>query len=164
MPDVYETDGEITFVEKVPLGLRIFLTIVGLFPIFLAPYELLIRPQWNGFSMYLIIPILVSIGGILLGGLFLAAGLFGLNQTLVFVKETRLIHYSYESAIVPLRRKTYPFRDIAKILVNTHDWTDSPSTYSLQFIFRDERKIETGSFEKRIDAEVYMNKVENLLR
>ncbi|MFN8380778.1 MAG: hypothetical protein U0V02_02500 [Anaerolineales bacterium] len=161
---VYENDREITFVEKVPLGLRIFLTIVGLVPMFLAPYELLVRPHWDGFSLYLIIPILVSIGMILLGGLFLVAGLLGLNQTIVFVKESRVIHYSYESTLMPLRRKTYRFNDIAKVLVTTHNWTDSPSTYGLQFMLRDGQKIEVGNFEKRIDAEEYMNKVENLIR
>jgi hypothetical protein len=104
MPKVQETDDQITFIEKVPNGARIFLTIIGLFPIFLAPYELLIRPKWNGFSLYLIIPILISIGAIVLGGLFVAAGLFGLNQTFVLVKKSKNIHYSYESAFMPLRK------------------------------------------------------------
>ncbi len=164
MPKVQETDGQIAFIEKVPNGVRIFLTIVGLFPMFLAPYEFLIRPRWNGFSLYLIIPILISIGAILLGGLFVAGGLFGLNQTIVIVKKSRTINYSYESALMPLRKKTYQFSDITKVSINTHDWTDGPSTYSLQFIFQDGQKITTGSFEKKAEAEQSLIIVENLIR
>lgn len=164
MPKVQETDGQIAFIEKVPNGARIFLVIVGLFPIFLAPYELLIRPKWNGFSLYLIIPILISVGAILVGVLFVAAGLFGLNQTFIFMAKSKTIHHSYESALVPLRRKTYKFSDIAKSSINAHDWTDGPSTYSLQFIFKDGQKIETSSFKTRNEAEQSLNKVENLIR
>ena len=164
MPKVQESIDEIAFIEKVPNGVRIFLAIVGLIPMFLAPYELFIRSGWNGFSIYLIISILISIGAFLVGGLFVAAGLFGLNQTFIFSAKSKTIHYSYESALMPLRKKTYKFSDIAKISINTHNWTDGPSTYSLQFIFKDGQKIETGSFEKRNEAEQSLNKVENLIR
>ena len=148
MPKVQEKDGEIIFLEKVPNGLRVFLSIIGLLPMFLVPYELLIRPHWNGFSLYLIILIIVSIGAFLLGSLFIVAGLFGLNQTLIFSAKSKSIIYSYESALMPFRRKTYNFRDIVKVEVKTHDWTDSPSTYGLQFIFTNGQNIEIGSFEK----------------
>lgn len=164
MSKVQENYGEIIFLGKVPNGLRVFLSIIGLFPMIFAPYELLIRPNWEGFSIYLIIPIVVSIGTFLLGGLFLAAGLFGLNQTLIFSAKTRLVTYSYDSALLPIRRKTYKFSDVAKFEIKTHDWTDGPSTYALQFFFTKGHKIEMGSFEKRNDAEQYLGKVEKLLR
>lgn len=162
MPKVQERAGEIIFLEKVPNGLRVFLSIVGLFPIFITPYELLIRPNWQGFSINLLISIIVSIGAFLLGGFFLAAGLWGLNQTLIFTQKSKSVQYYYESALMPLRKKTYPFKDIEKISINRHDWSDGPSTYSLQVVFQDGQKIETGSFEKISEAEQYLNKVEKL--
>jgi hypothetical protein len=164
MPKVQETNDEIIFTENMSNGIRIFLTIVGLIPMFLAPYELLIRPSWNGFNLYLILPILISVGAIFVGGLFVAAGILGLNQTIIFLAKSKTIYYSYESALIHLRRKTYKFSDIAKSSINTHDWTDGPSTYSLQFIFKDGKKIETSSFKTKNEAEQSLNKVENLIR
>ncbi len=70
-----------------------------------VPYEMLIRSKWNGFSVFLMISILLSVGAILVGGLFVAAGLFGLNKTLVFIKKSETIDYSYESALMPFRKK-----------------------------------------------------------
>ncbi len=164
MPKVQEMEGQITFIEKIPIGVRVFLILVGLIPIFLAPYELLIRPGWHGLSIFLIVSILISIGAILVGGLFVAAGLLGLNQTLRFEANSESIHYSYESTLVPLRRKTYKFSDIAKTSINVHDWSEGPSTYSLQIFFTNGQKIETGSFEKRNEAEQALAKIETLIR
>jgi hypothetical protein len=162
-PKVQETAGRITFFEKVPNGARIFITLVGLIPIFLAPYELLIRPRWNGFGIVLAFSILISIGAILIGGLFVAIGLLGLNQTLAFDSASRSIYYSYESALIPLRRKTYKFSDITKISVSVHDWSDSPTTYSLQVLLTNGQKIGIGNFENRNEAEQSLAKVESLI-
>ncbi|MCS7202982.1 MAG: hypothetical protein NZ809_00835 [Thermodesulfovibrio sp.] len=77
MFQVHERDGEIIFTEKVSNKLRIFLSIIGFFPIIYVPYKLIIQPGWNEFSIYLFFSIVISIGAFLLGSLFLAAGLFG---------------------------------------------------------------------------------------
>ena len=164
MPKVRETEDQITFIEKIPNGIRVFLILVGLIPMYLAPYELLIRPGWHGLSLFLIFSTLISIGAILVGGLFVAVGLLGLNQTLTFEGNSGTIHYSYESALVPLRRKTYKFRDIANASIHVHDWSDGPSTYSLQILLTNAQKIETGSFEKRNEAEQALTKIEKLIR
>lgn len=164
MPKVQEKDSEIIFLEKVPNGLRVFLSIIGLFAMIFAPYELLVRPNWSGFSLYLIIPIIVSVGAFLLGSLFIVAGLFGLNQTLRISAKSESIIYSYDSALMPFRRKTYNFKDVTNIEVKIHDWTDGPSTYGLKFLFANGQKIEIGSFERRNEAEQYLSKVENLIR
>ncbi len=159
MPKVKESNEEISIIEKMPNGLRIFLSIGGLIPIILAPYELLIRPGWNGLSLYLIFPIFISLGAILVGCLIIATGLFGLNQTLIFAAKSRTIYYSYDSTLIPLRLKSYKFSDIDKILINPHDWSDGPSTYSLQLIFINGQKIETGNFKTKNEAGLLLNKV-----
>ncbi len=164
MTKVQETNEELVFIEKLSKGLRFFLFFIGWIPIFLAPYELLIRPRWNGFSFYMIIPIIISIGAVAVGGLFIMAGLLGLNQTLQFHIKSKIINYSYESAIAYLRRKTFKFSDIAKSEISEHSWSDGPSTYGIQFIFFDGQKIAVGRFEKKVEAEQYLDKVEKLIR
>ena len=163
MTKVQETNEEIVLTEKLSNGLRFFLFCVGWFPIFLAPYELLVRPHWNGFSLYMIIPIIISVGAIAVGGLCVIAGLLGLDQTLQFHVETRTINYFYKSAITHLRRKTFKFSDIAKSEIHEHDWSDGPPSYGVQFVFWDGQKIEIGIFEKRAEVEKYLNKVEKLI-
>ena len=163
MPMFQETDKEIIITEKVPNRARIFLFLVGLFPIFITPYDLLIRPHWQGFSVYLILPILISIGAVLVGLAFIAAGLYGLDTTFQFLKETKTIHYSYQAALIPLRKKTFKFSDIITIEIKTHNWSDGPSTYGLEFIFRNKEKIETASFEKREEAEWYLDRIRQVI-
>jgi hypothetical protein len=112
----------------------------------------------------MVIPVIISIGAIAVGGLSIMSGLLGLNQTLQFHIKSKTINYSYESAITHLRKKTFKFGDIVKSEINEHDWSDGPSTYGLHFLFCDGQKIEMGSFEKKTEAEQYLNKIEKLIR
>gem|GEM_PF-2061881 len=132
-------------------------------PAVLAPYEFL-RPNWGEFSLYFVFLVIISIGAIVLGGMFMLAGLLGLNQTLRFTVSSKTVHYSYESTLAPLRRKTYKFSDIVKVEVTTHDWTEGPTTYGLKFTFKDGQRTEPCSFGKKDEAEQFLAKVENLIR
>ncbi len=163
MSKIQETNEEIIFTENVPNGLRIFLFLIGVIPAFIVPYKFL-QPHWGEFSLYFVFLVIISIGAILLGGMFMAAGLFGLNQILRFTIKSKTILYSYESTLMPLRRKTYKFSDIANIEIITHDWTEGQSTHGLKFTFKDGQKTEPCSFEKRNEAEQYFGKIENLIR
>ncbi len=163
MPKVKEWEGGIAFIDEIPNGVRVFVSIIGLIPMILVPYELLLRPGWEGFSLFMIMPIVISIGGILVGSFFVAAGLFGLNQTLVFRKKDRSIVYSHESALVPLSRRKYKFSDVASAEIIPRDGSDGPTTYGLQFIFNNGRKVETGSFEDGKKAEHYLSLIKRLI-
>lgn len=163
MTIVQETNEGITFTETVPRGLRIFFCLIGLVPMLLAPYQLLFQPPWQEFSRYMVIPILVSLGAILVGGLLIAAGLFGLNQTLQVLVRPGVIHYSFGSALIPVRTKTFRFSDVAKFELKTNDWGDGPPTYRLQFVLDDGQKIETGSFANREQAKAYLDKIASFL-
>ena len=164
MPKVQEWEGGIAFIDKISIGVRFFVFIIGLIPMFLVPYELLLRRPWEGFNLFTIMSIIISIGGILVGSFFVAAGLFGLNQTLVFRVKDRSILYSHESALVPLSRRKYKFSDVVNAEIISRDWSDGPSTYGLLFIFNNGRKVETGSFEESGQAEHYLSKVKRLIQ
>jgi hypothetical protein len=164
MTIIQKNDGELIITEKVPAGLRIFLSVLGLIAMTLAPYELLVRPKWNGFSAYLIIPVVISIGAIIVGGTFIAAGAFGVNQTLIVSVKTKSIQYYYESVFLPLRRKTYHFSEISGLEITTHDWTDGPSTYGLRVNISGGQKISIGSFKTKSDAGQYVTIIGQLMQ
>jgi hypothetical protein len=158
------SDTQMILCEAVPNGVRVFLVVIGLVPIVLVPYEFLIRPQWDGFSTALGLSILVCIGAILAGVLFLAAGLLGLNKILVFDATSRTMIYSFETALMPLRRKQAAFNEIKDLTVQVHDWTDGPSTYALKIFLQNEHSMEIGSYGSKIDAEDMAAKIRMLIR
>ncbi len=164
MTKVQEGSAEIVFSEKVSSGVRVFLCIVGAFPVIFVPYELLIRPQWNEAGLPILFPSIISLGAILVGGMFIVAGLFGLNQTLRFSIQSRTILHSYESPFIPLRKTTYGFGDVTGLEIKTRNWNDGPSTYGLQVVFNNGRHLELGGFASKSEVEGYQHKVETLIR
>lgn len=162
MPSFLANSDQIVFSERMPAGLRILLILFGFVP-FLAPYDLLIRPGWTGFSLPLVFAIIVSLGAVAVGLLLIFSGLFGLNQVLHFDVSTRTILYAYETPLIPIRRFRYQFGDVVEMNVNAHDWSEAPSTYGVQVIFRDGRKTEVGSFAKELEATEALQKVRQLI-
>jgi hypothetical protein len=163
MPQVCETYDKISFTESVPNGLRIFLFFIGFLP-FLAPYGLLVRPNWKEFSLHLIFLIIVSLAAIAVGIAIMLVGILGLNQTLCFEFVSQTISYSYTTAITPLRKIIYKFHDVVDLDIKLHDWSEGPSTYGLRVRFADARRIEVGSFAERGEAERYLYKIKNLIQ
>ena len=162
MPSFLAENDQIVFSERMPVGLRILLIVVGFVP-FLAPYDLLIRPGWTGFSLPLLFAIVISLGAVAFGLLFIFSGLFGLNQVLHFDGSTRTIYYAYETPLIPIRRFRYQFGDVKEMKVNAHDWSEGPSTYGVQVVLSDGRKTEVGSFVKEIEAHEALEKVRHLI-
>jgi hypothetical protein len=162
MPSFLAENDQIVFSERMPVGLRILLVVFGFVP-FLAPYDLLFRPGWTGFSLPLVFAIVISLGAVAVGLLFIFSGLFGLNQMLHFNGSTRTIYYAYETPLIPIRRFRYHFGDVTEMKVNAHDWSDGPTTYGVQVILNDGRKTEVGSFAKEIEADEALDKVRQLV-
>lgn len=154
-------DNEIILSEQIPQRLRLLLVVVGLLPILLVPYKLFVRHSWS--LPGLILPVLMTIGAVLGGGLFLAAGLLGLEQSLVVSKSGRTIRHTRRSAVFPLRTTSYGFEQLSRLSVVTHDWTDGPSTHGLQFVFNQEKTIELGSFQRKQEAEQALYQIQALL-
>jgi hypothetical protein len=133
-----------------------------LFP-WIAPYQLLIKPNWTGFDLMTIFFAIISLGAITVSLFFLVAALFGLNQTLTIDATTRTIVHKYESAIAPLRKKVYAFSQLHSIEAVTHDWTDGDSAHGLKFSFADGYKTEPGSFISLDEACTMKGKIEKLI-
>lgn len=164
MSKITQTDRKIVFTEQLSAAIRIFLALIGLAALLLAPYELLIRPQWHGFSPLFAFVLLISIGAILIGGLFIAAGLLGLNQIMTVDYTHQTLAHVYQSALTPLRRKVYRFDQVTSVELAVHDWSDGPATYGIKFKLRDGQKIEIGSLTTKEDAAQVLSKLENWLK
>jgi hypothetical protein len=161
-PSYFAENDQITFSERMPTGVRILLIVFGFVP-FLAPYDLLVRPGWGGFSIFLVVAVIISLGAVVVGFILIFSGLFGLNQELHFDGSTRTIYYAYKTPLIPIRRFRYQFDDVSDMKVITHDWSEAPSTYGVQVIFRDNRKTEVGSFAKEIEAAEALESVRQLI-
>jgi hypothetical protein len=162
MASIQESENRIAISEHVPVWVRGFLTIIGLIAIIFPPYDLLIRPGWGGFTPILILPVLISLGAIMVGSAFVIAGLLGLDQVLVVDGISKTVLYAYQSTIMPVRRYMYTFSQVSKISVIDHEWSEGPSTYSIRIFFQDNRKIDTASFPNRQIAEEVVSKIEKL--
>lgn len=152
MSSVIQTNGKIEITETMSTGVRIFLFIMGLLPWF-APYELLIKPGWTGFSIMTLVFAAISLGAIAISLGFIGAAVFGMNQTVTFDLTARTITHRYETAVNALRTKRYSFSDMTKSEVREHDWDSGPRTYSLEIYFKDKHKILCGNFPSREEAE-----------
>ncbi len=152
MKNVIQTETHIEFTETMPIGMRVFLFVFGLFP-WLAPYELLIKPRWSEFSLLMLFFIILSLGAISVSVGFIGGALLGLDQTVIFDLKKQTIAHKYKTAFSALRTKHYSFGDITKTEILEHDWDNGPDTYSLEIHFLDRYKIRCGDFPSRKEAE-----------
>jgi hypothetical protein len=158
MPTVTQTNGKIEITETMSTGIRVFLFIIGLFP-WLAPYELLIKPGWTGFSLITLVFVGISLGAIAVSLAFIGAAIFGMNQTATFDLNARTITHRYETIVNALRTKRYSFNDISRSEVREHNWDSGPNTYSLEIYFKDKHKILCGNFPSRAEAQSVLHQI-----
>ncbi|HNA89171.1 MAG TPA: hypothetical protein PK989_07695 [Anaerolineales bacterium] len=158
MPTVTQTNDKIVITETMSTGIRVFLFIMGLLP-WMAPYELLIKPGWTGFSLMTLVFVGISLGAIAVSFGFIGAAIFGMNQTTTFDLNARTITHRYETAVNALRTKRYSFNDITKSEVREHNWDSGPNTYSLEIYFKDKHKILCGNFSSRAEAESVLHQI-----
>ena len=130
------------------IGFRVFLFIAGLLPC-LAPYELLIKPQWKEFNLVTLFALFISLGAITVSLGFIGGALFGRNQTLRFDANTRTVLYAYESLIMQLREKRYSFRDVSSIEIFTHQWDSRADSFGLEIAFCDKLKVRMGDIRDK---------------
>jgi len=158
MPTVTQTENKIVITETMSIGIRVFLFIMGLLP-WMAPYELLIKPGWTGFSLMTLVFVGISLGAIAVSFGFIGAAIFGMNQTTTFDLNARTITHRYETIVNALRTKRYSFNDITKSEVREHNWDSGPNTYSLEIYFKDKHKILCGNFSSRAEAEAVLHQI-----
>jgi hypothetical protein len=163
MYTVHQSGNTIEFSNRVSPGFRVFIFLVGFFPL-LAPYELLIKTRWESFfNLSFAFVLLISLGAIAISLFIFFIALMGMSQRLRFDGDRRVLTYGFSTAILPYRAKDHAFGKITDLGVEIQDWSDGPTTYDIRIQIEGERNIEFGEFEKREDADHYYKVLENLI-
>ena len=163
---VHQSGSQIEFVTHVPPVGRILLFLIGLLPL-LAPYELLIKPQWADdfyFSPIFWLSLLISAGAMALTFFAVFAALYGLNQRVRFDADGQLITHGFEAALLPYRERRYPFSAVETLCVKRHEWIESPTTYSLALKVEGVREVEFGNFTTEEDAERHLSAIRKIVK
>lgn len=148
-----ESDGIIELTTPMPVGRRVVLVLLALFPL-LAPYELLFRAGWSGrWHIAFLFPALISLGALGLSVLLVYAALAGLEVRMRFDLARRVMMYQATAPLVRLRAVEVPFDAIVRVEVIPHEWSDGPDSFSIRVVKSDGRRFESGSTECRPDSE-----------
>lgn len=154
----------IEFSDRMPPLVRVLIFVFGFIPLY-APYDLLLPlSRWNSFSIFLLVgAVAISLGATVLSLLFMAAALFGISSTVRFDGASRIVTYSWETAVTGLRVRQHPFEEIERLGIETHEWTDGPPTHRLIADLRAGRSFEFGTFDVRAEAERYLEKLKKMI-
>jgi len=120
----------------------------------LAPYELLLRPDWpDKLSMAWVLCALVSLGALAVTVLLAGVAVFGLNRQVEFVVNDGVVRVTDRHLLMRARTTRVPFADATALEVISHDWSDGPSTYDLRLMPGSGKGIDFGDFATRQEAE-----------
>lgn len=164
MYTVIEGENFIEIRSSMPAGRRLVFFLLALFPL-LAPYELLIRPDWQSiWHLFFVLAAVVSLGALVVSALLMWAALAGLNTMMRFDRADATVTYSISAPVVRRRTHRFPIDSITEVRVEEHDWSDGAPSYSLQVQLTDGRKFKTASTWSRERAEGTVQRVSDLVR
>lgn len=147
------TQTNTVFTTTMSAKARTLFALAGVVPL-LAPYELLIRPDWpDMLSIAWVLSALVSLGALVVTALLLGVAVFGLNRRVEFDATGRVVLVTDAHLLRRPRMLKLPFADVAGVEVVCHDWSDGPSTYELRLIPAIGKVVDFGNFTSRKKAE-----------
>lgn len=163
MPRIVEIDGRLEIHDHMPPLKRLFLVLLSLIPL-LAPYELLILPEWQTYlHPYFLFVALISFGALLVSGFLIWAAIAGLNSLMCFDKVRNTFTSITNAPVVPIRKDEHPIGSIRAIGIETHEWSEGSPSYSLRVEMADGRKFTSGSSWSRPEIEEMKERVESFL-
>jgi len=145
------------------VGMRLLLAALGLFPL-LAPYELLVRVDWEHYMHPLFfLAAFIAAGAAAISAFLFFAAVAGLSSKIVLDRRTATISYSSEAPVVRRTRQVHPLRDVRSIEIGVRDWSDGAPTYHLRVTVNDGTVFESGSSWSRDDIELIRDRVDQFL-
>ena len=142
---------------------RPLLFLLGFVPLY-APYDLLLRPAGpNGFSIGLLLVVIISAGAVFLSVLLWAAAIWGLNQYARFDANAGVFIYGYETGVTKYGERIIPFAKIEDVSLKIDSWTDGPPSYSVVVKIARER-MKTLSAPSKEEAERCVSAINEMLR
>ena len=157
---VVAVSGDVLEIRSpMPVGKRVLLFLLALVPL-LAPYELLVKPRWNGTaSAFFLMAALVSLGAVGVSLLFAWGAVAGLRSSLIFDRARGRLTHTAWAPVMGRRTSRCALGAIAALEVETHEWSDGAPTYSLKVATVDRRVFSTSSSTSRDEVEVLRQRV-----
>jgi hypothetical protein len=153
MPMIVETDTSLEIQDKMPSILRVVFLLLSLFPL-LAPYELLILPEWQSyFNPIFFFVALISVGALAVSGFLVWAAVAGINRLLRLDRRQNEFSYYWDAPIVPVRKYACPISSIRAVDIETNEWSDGSPSYSLKIATVDGGEFASGSTWSRSEIE-----------
>jgi hypothetical protein len=153
MDKIIQSGQMLVFDKRVHPAIRFGIFLVSFFPL-LAPYELLFKVRWESFfNLSFFIALFFSMVMAAASAFIMFIALFAQNQYVCFDGDRSVLTYGWSDAVHAYREKIHGFEEISQPGLETHDWSDGPSSYDLFVQTRNGMKISFGDFSSREDAE-----------
>ena len=162
-PEIVEYADRLIVQSRMRVGMRVLLAALGCFPL-LAPYELLIKVEWEHFfNLFFLLAGIISAGATVLSAALFFAAVAGLSSAIVFDRPAATVSFTQEAPVVQRTTRVYPWSDIQSIEVRSRDWSDGGPTYYLSISLADGGVLESGSSWSRDEIEQIKRRVDQFL-
>lgn len=163
MNTIKQTPETLEFIYSLSAVARVIFALFGFIPL-LAPYELLIKPSWQGGIGFIqVFFLLISLGAVLVSLFMFTAALFGRSQHFQFDVSKRQLVYRFKTAFNPAGQEIYPFAQIASLEIKASEWDSRPDTYDIVAKIAGKPEMKFGDFSARSDAEQYLTALQKML-
>jgi hypothetical protein len=162
MDTIRHTSDKLEFISSLSPIIRIILALFGFFPL-LAPYELLVKPDWPaGVSIAMLFMLAISLGAVGISLFLFAAAVLGRSQHFEFDAARRVVIYRFKTAVNPAGKEVYDFAQIESLVLKVHEWDSGPNSYDICLNIRGRREMTFGNFASQAEAERYLAILQNM--
>ena len=140
--------------SRMRTGERVLLLLASFVPL-LAPYELIIRPDWPSYwSVPFAFAAALSAGATSIAVLLAYAAVAGLSSRMAFDRGTGTFSYASGAPLVRWRRSQCPLDSIAELKKTASAWTEGAPSFSFAVHTQDGRFFRSGSSwsEREVDS------------
>jgi len=163
MIQVSDSGARLDVVSQMPSGRRFLFASFALIPL-VAPYELMLRVQWNDYRHpAFLLAAIISAGAVAVSGLFVVAAIAGLSSRMTLDAARSTFAYSTGAPILPHRTLVLPLSSLESVHVRTREWSDGAPSYTLMVKMSDGATFDSGSSWSRDDIEREKARVEVFL-
>ncbi len=163
MAAIIESRGMLEIQDPMSRGKRVIFLLIGFFPL-LAPYQLIIRPNWESyFNPVFLFVAIISLGALAVSGFFAWAAIAGIDSRMIFDREQGLFIFQASAPVVPLKVDEYPLGSITRLSIETHEWSEGSPSYTFKVEMDDGHRFTIGTSWSRLPVEELKGKVESYL-
>lgn len=150
--------------DDVSRGQRVVLFALGFIPL-IAPYELLIRPNWQdtAFGLPLVMVLFISLGAVIISMVLFVSALAGASLSLHFDGVARQLCIQSAAPLPGRRTVAIPFDEIVDLRLDEKVWSEGEPTYALTVQTRGGRTYRTRSSSSKTEMEQTLQKIRAII-